>query len=421
MAARLDASQTDRLRFIFDPAAGAECGLDSQHVVSLGEQVAALLCRSGGASSSLAQPSAAPARLPHYFNPVSRGNRSHSASETRRAGEDRSLTQWQAQGYSRSALGADDPYDVDSHSHARSYEMRAVDPEDERPGQKKISPDEFDAIVKRLEVSGTTYAERRRAAQLERQAEIMKQCTGQPIINRRSRKMARHVEGIVARSQKVIHAHAQSVAKAKSEQEKKERSETRFAPEINAASRRIARSLSELHLWDKGREDRLRSMREVKDQQERDLCTFKPEVNGKSQKIFKQFRQTDEPAAERLLREAEEREAKKDLEREYLLSQTATETYVPSITSMAQRMNLQGRVFDRLYGDALARRQARDESICDSQRNAPIQFSEVELKHSAPRNRDQPTDTSRVFQEVTMDSSSSASLLRVLSKVGVCA
>mmetsp|Transcript_24918 Transcript_24918/g.60418 ORF Transcript_24918/g.60418 Transcript_24918/m.60418 type:complete len:422 (+) Transcript_24918:43-1308(+) len=421
MAARLDASQTDRLRFIFDPAAGEECGLDGQNVVSLGEQVAALLCRSGGASSSVVQPSAGPSRLPQYFNPAPRGVRSHSATETRRSGEDRSSAQWQAQGYSRSALGADDPYDVDHHSHARSYEMRLGDPEDERLGAKKISPDEFDAIVKRLEISGTTYAERRRAAQIERQAEIMKQCTGQPTINRRSRKMARHVEGIVARSQKVIHAHAQSVAKAKSEQEKRERSETRFAPEINAASRKIARSLSELHMWDKGREDRLRSMREVKDQQERELCTFKPEVNGKSQKIFRQFRQTDEPAAERLLREAEEREAKKDLEREYLLSQTATETYVPSITSMAQRMNLQGRVFDRLYGDALARRQARDESTCDSQRSVPIQFSEVELKHSAPRQRDQVTDNARVFQEVTMDSSSSASLMRFLSKVGVCA
>lgn len=252
----------------------------------------------------------------------------------------------------------------DAHSvsnlngYARSF--TTVDDRDSSPLRETparvISDNDFQKIVDRLYQTQKTYDDRRDRKIKEKDVAEMQGVQQKPTINKRSAELTQSMAPLTNRQSKLLEERAEERALLVQRAEDAELSHV-HGPEICPRSEKIKRTVDDLMAWNDAKLAKRKVLQGQKSREE--VYSFQPQVNSKSRKIFKQFRQTEEPMWDRLLRENEERKAKRTLQRE--LGADNRDTFYPVISQRARRVKREGRIFDRLYDNARQQKRPTDD------------------------------------------------------------
>lgn len=121
-------------------------------------------------------------------------------------------------------------------------------------------------------------------------------------------------------------------------------------PMINSKSRAIARNKS-VDGWIGRQQRKLEDLHTQLAAQKYSECTFRPQLTARSIRIFQQFRQTPEEFHLRILREHQERQAAKYAEQKHFLIKELGETFTPRITAKAASIQRNGPWWEELYAD----------------------------------------------------------------------
>lgn len=143
-----------------------------------------------------------------------------------------------------------------------------------------------------------------------------------------------------------------------------EKTECSGKPKINNRSRAIARNKS-LDTWMGRQRRKLEDLHAQLATQKYAECTFRPQLNSRSVRIFQQFRQTPEEFHQRILREHEDREARKYEQQKHFLIHELGETFTPRITAKAASIQRNGCWWEELYADGKAKMMKQSRSDDD--------------------------------------------------------
>jgi hypothetical protein len=224
-------------------------------------------------------------------------------------------------------------------------EDRESSPLREASPVRVITQKDFAKIVDRLYQTQKSYNERRERKVKERDAAEMENVQAKPVINRKSAELTSTMVPLTARQTKLLEERAEVQKKAQAQAKAAELAKI-HGPHLCPRSHDIKRTVDDLLTWNDAKLAKRKELQAKKSQAE--VYSFQPQVNSKSTKIFKQFRQTDEAHWDRLLRESDEKKAKRKLENE-LGGDGRESKFYPEISQRARRVKREGSIYDRLY------------------------------------------------------------------------